>query len=284
MKKKMLILLAAVLLTTALLPLSTAFAAESGTISGNRVNLREGPGTGYDRIKYMYSGDQVGIISLSGGWYKVTAGTDTGYVYAQYVTAASYSSPSSLLRYGSRGDEVVELQKRLITLGYLDDAADGIFGSKTQAAVIKYQRANGLSADGIAGSITRAAVAEECGRIEAVLTLADSFAGLAYQSGGISPDTGFDCSGFVQYVFKKAAGISLPRVSRDQATAGTAVPLAQIRPGDIVAFNSPVSHVGIYVGDGIFIHSPKTGDVVKYTRLEYMNVTAVRRVTGVPVS
>ena len=76
------------------------------------------------------------------------------------------------------------------------------------------------------------------------------------------------------------AGISIPRVSYEQAAAGIAVPRSQIRIGDLVAFNSPVSHVGIYVGDGKFIHSPHTGDVVKITNLSAMKLTAVRRMTG----
>ena len=70
-------------------------------------------------------------------------------------------------------------------------------------------------------------------------------------------------------------------MSRDQASAGVAVPYSQLRPGDLVCFNSPVSHVGIYLGGGKFIHSPKPGDRVKITELKYMDLTAIRRFTGV---
>lgn len=59
------------------------------------------------------------------------------------------------------------------------------------------------------------------------------------------------------------------------------MPYSQLRPGDLVAFYSPVSHVGIYLGDGLFLHAPRTGDVVKVTRLSAMKVTAIRRFTGV---
>ena len=89
-----------------------------------------------------------------------------------------------------------------------------------------------------------------------------------------------DCSGFTQYVYRNAAGISIPRVSYQQAAAGISVPYSKLRPGDLVAFNSPVSHVGIYLGGGKFIHSPKTGDVIKITELKYMDLTAIRRFTG----
>ena len=73
-------------------------------------------------------------------------------------------------------------------------------------------------------------------------------------------------------------------MSYEQARAGIAVPRSQMRAGDLVAFNSPVSHVGIYLGNGKFIHSPKPGDKVKITDLKYMNLTAVRRFTGVLVN
>ena len=156
------------------------------------------------------------------------------------------------------------------------------FGAKTEAAVRRYQSRNGLAADGIVGAQTRAKLTKEALLLNQILDTARSYLGLAYQSGGTSPQTGFDCSGFTQYVFARA-GISIPRVSRDQASAGVAVPYSQLRPGDLVCFNSPVSHVGIYLGGGKFIHSPKPGDRVKITELKYMDLTAIRRFTGVLV-
>ena len=189
---------------------------------------------------------------------------------------------SPLLRRGSRGADVKQLQGNLIYLGYLNDVADGIFGAKTEAAVRRYQSRNGLAADGIVGAQTRAKLTKEVLLLNQILDTARSYLGLAYQSGGTSPQTGFDCSGFTQYVFARA-GSSIPRVSRDQASAGVAVPYSQLRPGDLVCFNSPVSHVGIYLGGGKFIHSPKPGDRVKITELKYMDLTAIRRFTGVLV-
>ncbi|MCI6966999.1 NlpC/P60 family protein [bacterium] len=196
-----------------------------------------------------------------------------------FLAGTAYAA-SPLLRRGSRGAEVKQLQGNLIYLGYLNDVADGIFGAKTEAAVRRYQSRNGLSVDGIVGEKTRAKLAKEVLLLNRILSTAKSCLGLAYRTGGTSPQTGFDCSGFTQYVFAEA-GISIPRVSRDQAKAGIAVPYSQMRPGDLVCFNSPVSHVGIYLGSGKFIHSPKPGDVVKITELKYMDLTAIRRFTGV---
>lgn len=260
----------------------------TATVTASALNLRSGPGADYARIKLLYYGDTVTVTAKHGTWYAVTAGGQRGYVSGAYLkvtesesgSSGGSSSSQTTLRKGSTGSAVKSLQNNLILLGYLGSGADGIFGSNTEAAVKKYQSRNGLTADGIAGKKTLAAVSEEVGRINTVLNTAKSFLGTPYVYGGSSPETGFDCSGLTQYSFKKA-GISIPRVSYEQAKAGIAVPRSQIRVGDLVAFNSPVSHVGIYVGDGKFIHSPHTGDVVKYTKLSAMNVTAIRRMTGV---
>ena len=103
------------------------------------------------------------------------------------------------------------------------------------------------------------------------------YLGVPYVWGGTDPSKGFDCSGFVQRTFADI-GIELPRVSRDQARAGTAVPsLAQARPGDLLVFGSPVDHIGIYAGDGKMIVAPSRGDVVKMQDV-YRTPSAIRRV------
>lgn len=90
----------------------------------------------------------------------------------------------------------------------------------------------------------------------------------------------FDCSGLTQFAFA-AAGISLPHSSRMQAQMGSAVSRDQLQPGDLIAFYSPVSHIGIYIGNGQMVHAPTSGDVVKVTSIDVMgNITAMRRITG----
>ncbi|WP_304340470.1 NlpC/P60 family protein [Metaclostridioides mangenotii] len=95
--------------------------------------------------------------------------------------------------------------------------------------------------------------------------------GKPYRWGAIGPKT-FDCSGLMQYVYKHALGINIPRVSKSQAQAGTEVARKSMQVGDVISFSSNgkqggVHHVGMYVGDNNFIHAPKTGDVVKKTSL-----------------
>lgn len=106
---------------------------------------------------------------------------------------------------------------------------------------------------------------------------AATYMGIPYVWAGDRPSTGFDCSGFTQYVYAQH-GIALPHYSGYQAQMGIPVDLKDIQPGDLVAFGFPVHHVGLYIGDGLFIHSPRTGDVVKISPLsERTNLAAVRR-------
>jgi len=94
---------------------------------------------------------------------------------------------------------------------------------------------------------------------------------IRYRRGGRAPATGFDCSGFVHYVFAHALGIDLPDDSASQFLAGTRVDRNQMKTGDLVFFHTHgkrVSHVGIYLGEGRFIHSPSTGERVRVNRLD----------------
>jgi cell wall-associated NlpC family hydrolase len=95
--------------------------------------------------------------------------------------------------------------------------------------------------------------------------------GLDYRHGGNSPVTGFDCSGLVAHVYLEAWNIRLPRNTSAQSKAGTPVSLAELQAGDLVFYDTqkrPFSHVGIYLGDGKFVHAPKTGAQVRVESLK----------------
>ena len=90
--------------------------------------------------------------------------------------------------------------------------------------------------------------------------------GVNYRRGGTNPDSGLDCSGFVQLVFKDAVGLILPRTAREQSRVGDNVDKTELKAGDLVFFNTmrhAFSHVGIYLGDNRFLHAPRTGAEVR---------------------
>ncbi|MCE9570709.1 MAG: C40 family peptidase [Rhodocyclales bacterium] len=90
--------------------------------------------------------------------------------------------------------------------------------------------------------------------------------GIRYRRGGSSPEAGFDCSGFVSHVFREGVGLILPRSSREMSKSGQEISKDELRPGDLVFFNTmrrAFSHVGIYVGDNQFVHAPRSGGRVR---------------------
>ena len=192
---------------------------------------------------------------------------------------------------GDEGPEVVELQERLIQLGYNISVADGVFGSETTSAVKKYQQDIGAEVDGVVGQETyysllkRDMPPSRAGRTTAarsIISNAFQYIGVPYVFGGTSP-YGFDCSGFTKYVFA-SAGISLPRAADGQFYAGARVSMNNLRAGDLVFFETyepGPSHVGIYIGDGEFIHAgSSTGVTVsglydRYWGERYLGATRV---------
>lgn len=97
--------------------------------------------------------------------------------------------------------------------------------------------------------------------------------GVPYRMGGTSAETGFDCSGFVRAMFQQTVGLMLPRTAAEQAAATQRIEKTDLKPGDLVFFNTlrrSNSHVGIYMGEGKFIHAPRTGSRV---RVDNMNIS-----------
>lgn len=100
-----------------------------------------------------------------------------------------------------------------------------------------------------------------------IVSIAKKYIGVPYRWAGSSPSTGFDCSGFTMYVYRQV-GVRLPHSSRAQIGVGERISRANLEPGDLVFFGSPIHHVGIYVGGGRYIHAPHTGSSV---RIDSMN-------------
>jgi cell wall-associated NlpC family hydrolase len=137
------------------------------------------------------------------------------------------------------------------------------------------------------GQTVRVRAATVKDRTSELVMNAMGFLGVPYRRGGNSAETGFDCSGFVRAMYEQTVGLVLPRRANEQAAATQKIDRKELQPGDLVFFNTmkrAFSHVGIYVGDGKFIHSPKPGAEV---RVEDMGVSywsrrfdGARRVQG----
>jgi peptidoglycan DL-endopeptidase CwlO len=120
---------------------------------------------------------------------------------------------------------------------------------------------SGLPVSGLAGVAVNAALGQQ---------------GVPYRYATSNPGESFDCSGLTHYAWAQA-GVSLPRNSAAQAAATPRVPAAEAQPGDLIFYYSPISHVGIYLGGGQYVHAPATGDVVKVSGVNWDKVTAVGR-------
>lgn len=211
-----------------------------------------------------------------------SANSDLGPQPTSVATVASSGATGEGVQvdlgYGSSGPLVEALQTRLNDRGY-GLAVDGDFGPATLAAVQQFQGAHGLGVSGRTsadtwealggipsgpsttagttdGGSTPEPVSYTAGSSD-IVDIARSLTGVPYVWGGATP-SGFDCSGFTQYVYSKA-GISIPRTASAQQAAAT--PVSTPRPGDLVFSGSPAYHVGIYLGDGQMLASSKPGEL-----------------------
>lgn len=202
--------------------------------------------------------------------HAATAATTAKAVSAvSALKSAKKAGPT--IYYGSRGAAVKVVQKRVGGL-----SVDGVFGAKTKAKVKSYQRKKGLTADGVVGAKTWAKLggysssssssgssSSSSTSSSSVVRTALALRGTPYRYGGTTA-SGFDCSGFTSYVYKKA-GKSLPRTARAQAAATTRV--SSPKAGDLVFWGYPAYHVAIYVGNGKVVAARKPGTVVSTQNL-----------------
>ncbi len=183
----------------------------------------------------------------------------------------AWSSVGATFHPGDQGEEISRIQQHLEKLGY-QVSADGVYGPNTENAIRAFQKDRGLDIDGVMGPATYQAL---LGRdlpvsrgdlstvlVRRLVSVAKQYLGVPYLFGGSTP-SGFDCSGFVQFV-AKSAGLVLPRMADEQYHMGHSVSKKNLQPGDLVFFStyeSGISHSGIYLGMGRFISSTSSRGV-----------------------
>lgn len=186
--------------------------------------------------------------------------------FASPIYADTTTTYSTTLYQGMSGPEVTALQENLQTLGYYSyPSITGYFGSLTKTAVINFQQAYGLKADGIVGTRTQTEIQHALVKKQIVEDSYD-YLNIPYQWGGYSPTTGFDCSGFIYYMFHSHGVTEVPRTTSPELyKLGKDISLDQLQPGDLVFFSieltGNISHVGIYLGGGKFISPLKSKGV-----------------------
>ena len=163
------------------------------------------------------------------------------------------------------------------------NASNGIFSSSKSTDATS---ADAASSSGGAKSFL-SGVASKAGD---VVVGALNMIGVRYRWGGNTPDSGLDCSGFVRYVFQDTLGMTLPRRAEEMSRVGEKVTVSDLKPGDLVFFNTmrrSFSHVGIYIGDNKFVHSPSTGSTIRVDDMEdgywEKRFQGARRIENAPV-
>lgn len=185
---------------------------------------------------------------------------------------AAYAEPVEALQVGDRGDEVQAVQEKLSEMGYVVGSMDGVYGDVTAEAVRMMQKDKKLTADGkVSPELFKTLIGRDLpvsrgastATVRRLISSSFQYVGVPYWFGGTSP-RGFDCSGFVRYVFS-GVGVSLPRMADEQFCVGRSIPADRLQPGDLVFFETyepGPSHVGIYIGNSQFISATSSRGVV----------------------
>lgn len=268
-----------------------------GTVNGSSVNIRTAPSTSAQVIGQANSGDLLNVTGVSGDWYVISYNGTKAYVYKDYVngtmlkyldgTSAALTTPATVAANGtSNVYAVVSCEGNLnlrasastesavvtsLPSGYnlsVYDYADGWIKVSDDNGNTGYVKSDFISLKNGTKPSNKAASAAvsttASGKAAQIIAYAKQYIGTPYVYGGTSLTSGVDCSGFTYSVFK-GNGITINRSSREQYKNGTAVASkSSLMPGDLVFFNtggnSAISHVGMYIGGGQYIHSTDGGN------------------------
>ena len=264
------------------------------------LNLRKGPSTSYAVIKTLSKGTEVTVVSSSNGWSKVNVGGVSGYVSSDYLSSTKPSTGSSSSNEStSNSTSTMYTTDRLNLRKGAGTSYSVITTLDKGIAVTVHSSSNGwskVSVNGMTGYVSSSYLSSTkpsnsssstdsstSSKVDKVLNFASQQLGKPYVWGAQGPNS-FDCSGLTYYVYKNAAGITLPRTSVEQSKYGTTVSKSNLKAGDLIFFDTSgpndggVSHVGIYVGNGQMIHASSSQKKIVKVSVEtsYWNNAFVR--------
>ena len=269
---------------TALMTLSVnAYDVKGGEIKvGSSLNLRSEASTSASVVTQIPNTHRVAVLDAIDGWYKVAYNGQNGFVSADYVELSDIMNvqpgaakiTTDILNVRSApstsGDIVTRLSKG--TTAKIIGINTGWFKIELASGATGYIHPDYVEvvANSVSSTAASSGTAASGSVRSQVVDYASTFLGVPYVYGGGSPK-GFDCSGFTSYVYKHF-NVSLPHSSASQYTRVSKVSRDNLQPGDQVFFassagGSRINHVGIYVGNGNFIHAPRPGKVVCYDSL-----------------
>ena len=243
----------------------------AGCTTGSSLRMRAETSTSSEIITTLDKSVAVAILDdTTEGWYQVAYNGKTGYVSADYLlvdqdnvfeTYGRVNGDGVNVRSGASTEAEVLASVNTGTIVTVNGLVDGWYDVTCQYGTKGYIRSDFLDLTKDATSSTASG--------SAIVNTANQYLGTRYSYGGASP-SGFDCSGFVYYVLN-TLGFSPARTPADQYNMGTGVSRENLKAGDIVFFantyTTGISHVGIYAGNGQFIHAPNSRSTVSYSDL-----------------
>jgi uncharacterized protein YgiM (DUF1202 family) len=264
------------------------------------VNLRDSNSWSANILTTLKKGETVEVLEKGSEWSKVVFNQTIGYVPTNYLEIVENSTQTPSEKIGKIGTvkasdlnirtgpstsyNIISKVYKGDTILILDESTDGWYKVETITGVIGW--CSGSYIENIReGSLQSYGLSDD-EKINSVIAVAMEQLGKPYSYGSTGPDS-FDCSGLSYYAFKNGAGITLPRTSKEQATAGREVSVSELKVGDLIFFNtsgSGISHLGIYIGNNEMIHAPSSGKSVEVTKMNTnywsSRIVTARRIIG----
>ena len=261
--------------------------SSNGSVKGSDVRMRSGPSTNYSILGTYQNGTPLTITGTENGWTKVTIGGVSGYIRSDYVSGGGADSKAGYIKgTGVRMRSGASTTSSILGV-YNTGTKMTITGESGNWYKVSYSGRDGYVNSTYVTTTKSDGGSKPSGSIgETIVATAKQYMGAPYVYGGMSP-SGFDCSGFVNYVYK-LCGYSMSRVASSiYNNNGTYVEKANLQLGDLVFFasnSSSIGHVGIYIGNGQFIHSSSGAGCVVISDLSssyYLkNYVGAKRIAG----